>query len=194
VQISGISVSPVPVLTSGDALLTITSGILPNVITSGTIAPSALNNKGNWLQPTVEGRTLDVTSTGTVTVSAFSGSADTDVTTLMNTLDAVEARLPAALVDGRMDSSVGAMAANTLTASALATNAVEKIADGLLTRNVSNVESTAPEHSLTTIILANLENSITGTTLTIKRTDGTTTHVTKTLTTSPTGDKIVGIQ
>lgn len=39
----------------------------------------------------------------------------------------IQARLPAALVSGRMDASVGAMAANTLTASALASDAIAEI-------------------------------------------------------------------
>jgi hypothetical protein len=41
-------------------------------------------------------------------------------------------RLPAALVSGRIDASVGAMAANTLTASALASDAVAEIQSGSL--------------------------------------------------------------
>jgi hypothetical protein len=55
-------------------------------------------------------------------------------TTLQAELDGIQAdtediqsRLPAALVSGRIDASVGAMAANTLTASALATDAVAEI-------------------------------------------------------------------
>jgi len=43
--------------------------------------------------------------------------------------DDIQTRLPAALVGGRMDASVGAMAANTLTASALATDAVNEVVD-----------------------------------------------------------------
>ena len=43
----------------------------------------------------------------------------------------IQSRLPAALVSGRMDASVGAMAANTLTASALASDAVTEIQNGL---------------------------------------------------------------
>ena len=43
----------------------------------------------------------------------------------------IQSRLPAALVSGRMDASVGAMAANTLTASALASDAVTEIQSGL---------------------------------------------------------------
>ena len=66
-------------------------------------------------------------------------------------------------------------------------------ADALLLRNASNVEATAGEHTLCTVILAMLENSISGTTLTIKRTDGSTTHVTKTLTVDDTADPITGI-
>jgi len=45
----------------------------------------------------------------------------------------IQTRLPAALVSGRMDASVGAMASNTLTAAALATDAVTEIQVGLAT-------------------------------------------------------------
>lgn len=61
-------------------------------------------------------------------------------TTLQAELDGVQAdtediqsRLPATLVSGRIDASVGAMAANVLTASALATDAVTEIQSGLAT-------------------------------------------------------------
>jgi len=70
-------------------------------------------------------------------------------TTLQAELDGIQAdtediqsRLPAALVSGRMDASVGAMAANVLTASALATDAVTEIQSGLATTaNVAAVET-----------------------------------------------------
>jgi hypothetical protein len=52
-----------------------------------------------------------------------------DQSLIIAATDAILAKLPAALVSGRMDSSVGAMAANTLTASALATDARDEIAD-----------------------------------------------------------------
>lgn len=61
-------------------------------------------------------------------------------TTLQGELDGIQAdtediqsRLPAALVSGRIDASVGAMAANTLTASALAADAVTEMQSGLAT-------------------------------------------------------------
>lgn len=66
--------------------------------------------------------------------------------------------------------------------------------DAILSRNVSNVETTMPEHCLGTIILAMLEHSISGSTLTIKGTDGSTTRFTKTLTTNAAADPITGIQ
>jgi hypothetical protein len=67
------------------------------------------------------------------------------------------------------------------------------IADAVLTRSVSNVEATAPEHSLATIVLAMLEFNIVGNVLTIKRTDGTTVHYTKTLSTNPNAQRITGV-
>ena len=89
--------------------------------------------------------------------------------------------------------TVSTISANVITASALASDAANEIADAVLLRNVSNVESTAGEHTLCTVVLAMLENSISGTTLTIKRTDGTTTHATKTLTLDAAADPITGV-
>jgi hypothetical protein len=67
------------------------------------------------------------------------------------------------------------------------------VADAVLSRDVANAESSAAEHSLCTIVLASLESSISGTTWTIKRTDGVTTHAIKTLTTDETADPITGV-
>jgi hypothetical protein len=58
-----------------------------------------------------------------VSESSASAAAATDI----------QSRLPAALVSGRIDASVGAMAANTLTASAVATDAVAEVQSGLAT-------------------------------------------------------------
>ncbi len=78
-------------------------------------------------------------------------------------------------------------------ADALATDAVNEIADGVLGRSVSTIQSSAGEHSLATIVLAMLESSVSGSTWTIKRTDGSTTHLTKTVTTDPAADPITGV-
>lgn len=88
---------------------------------------------------------------------------------------------------------VKGMDASILTASALATDAASEIADAILSRNVSNVEGSAAEHTLCTLILQALESAISGTTMTINRTDGTTPHATKTLTLTGGATPIRGI-
>lgn len=104
------------------------------------------------LAPTTSGRTLDVTATGEAGIDwANIGSPTTAVnlsgTTVKTATDVetdtadIQTRLPAALVSGRMDSSVGAMAANTLTASALATDAVTEIQTGLSTLDAAGVRT-----------------------------------------------------
>lgn len=67
-----------------------------------------------------------------VDVSQVGGTAQTAGDIIGDTND-IQARLPAALVSGRIDASVGAMAANTLTASAVAADAVTELQAGLAT-------------------------------------------------------------
>lgn len=62
---------------------------------------------------------------------------------LVDTGTTLDGRIPAALVGGRMDASVGAMAANTLTASALAADAVTEIQAGLSTVVVGDIPTAA---------------------------------------------------
>ena len=91
--------------------------------------------------------------------------------------------------------TVGTIGNDVITAASIATDAGQEIADAVLSRNVSNVEGTMGEHTLGTIVLAMLENAISGTTLTIYRTNGSTTHATKTLTktAASTADVITGV-
>lgn len=69
-------------------------------------------------------------------------------TTLQGELDGIQAdtediqsRLPAALVSGRIDASVGAMAADVVTASALAASAVSEIQSGLSTLDAAGIRT-----------------------------------------------------
>ena len=87
------------------------------------------------LMPTTVGRKLDVSAGGeagvdwanvgspttTVGLSGTTVKTATDVET--DTAD-IQTRLPAALVSGRIDASVGAMAADVVTATAIATDAI----------------------------------------------------------------------
>ena len=68
-----------------------------------------------------------------------------------------------------------------------------QVADAVLARNISQVEAGAAEHSLCTVVLAALESSTSGTTWTIKRTDGSTTHATKTITKDAAAQPITGV-
>ena len=72
-------------------------------------------------------------------------------------------------------------------------HSLASISDSILSRNVSNVEVGLDEHTLGTIVLCILESVRSGTTWTIKRSDSTTTHVTKTLTLDPGADPVVGV-
>jgi hypothetical protein len=103
---------------------------------------------------------------------------------------------------GSVTGAVGSVAAGGITAASIATGAVDadalatdaavEIADETLKRDASNVQDTADTTSLTTMILAAMESSISGVTWTIRKTDGTT-FVTKTVTTDATADPITGV-
>lgn len=66
-----------------------------------------------------------------------SRATSAQATSIQADTDDIQTRLPASLVSGRIDASVGAMAANVLTASALAADAVIEIIDGLLDRDMA---------------------------------------------------------
>jgi hypothetical protein len=95
------------------------------------------------LLPTVLGRTLDVSSGGEAGVDwANVGSPTTAVnlsgTTVKTATDVetdtqdIQSRLPAALVSGRIDASVGAMAANVMTAAAAAADLATELNSAIL--------------------------------------------------------------
>lgn len=77
-------------------------------------------------------------------------------------------------------------ASGQVTVASLVTAANEAVADAVLSRDIatSNVEDTATQYTLCSVILGMLENEIVGTTLTIFKSDHSTTHVTKSLTTT----------
>lgn len=120
------------------------------------------------------------------------GTAQTAGDIMADTND-IQTRLPAALVSGRMDASVGAMAASVVTAAAIATGAID--ADALAADVVTDIwQGTAlteayaadgatatPAQLLYMILQTLMEFSISGTTLTVKKLDGSTTAMTVTL-------------
>lgn len=73
-------------------------------------------------------------------------------------------------------------------------HSLASISDSILSRDVDNVEATLNEHTLGTIILCILESVRSGTTWTIRKTDGATTHVTKTLTLNAAAQPVTEVQ
>lgn len=105
----------------------------------------------------------------------------------------LDARIPTSLVAGRMDASVGAMASNVMTAAALASDAATEIATAVL--NTQMTESYAADGAAPTLTQSVLmtqqhlcDASISSTTKTVKKLDGSTAAATFTLdsATSPT--------
>lgn len=137
-----------------DFIVVLSAATIDTRTVNAALFSFSLNNR-TPLRPTTAGRTLDVSAGGeagvdwanvgspttTVGLSGTTVKTATDVET--DTAD-IQSRLPAALVSGRIDASVGAMAANTVTASAIADNAIDagaiasdaitaaKIADGAI--------------------------------------------------------------
>lgn len=96
------------------------------------------------LTPTTAGRTLDVSAGGEAgidwanvgspaTVVGLSGTTVKTATDVETDTQDIQSRIPAALVGGRMDSSVGAMAANVMTAAAAASDLTTELQNGLAT-------------------------------------------------------------
>lgn len=125
--------------------IVITTGTVDGVSVVGSVVASFTLRKDSSLKPTTAGRTLDVSVGGeagvdwanvgspttTLNLSGTTVKTATDVET--DTAD-IQSRLPAALVSGRIDASVGAMASGVLTATAIAADAITaaKIADGAI--------------------------------------------------------------
>lgn len=124
------------------------------------------------LQPTTAGRTLDVSTGGeagidwsnigspttTVNLSGTTVKTATDVET--DTAD-IQGRLPASLVSGRMDASVGAMASGVLTATAIAADAITaaKVAADVTTELQSGL-ATAANLATANAVLAKLDDTL----------------------------------
>lgn len=135
--------------------------VLPQAIydwLTGVIVPLPANVT-TWLgtaaaTPTVAGvPEVDVThfngTAGTfasgrpeVNTSHVAGTAQTAGDIIGDTND-IQTRLPAALVSGRMDSSVGAMAANVLTAAATAADFGAEVADAIWDEDIVAAHGTA---------------------------------------------------
>lgn len=135
-----------------------TTGIHGFSIDTGDNTDAGFYTVGAWFHVivsavTVDGQTVNfiaaafrlmpaesVAGVPKVDVSHVAGTSQTAGDIVADTND-IQSRLPAALVSGRIDASVGAMAANTLSASALAADAVTEIQSGLSTLDAAGVRA-----------------------------------------------------
>jgi hypothetical protein len=121
------------------------STALPGAYGAGTAGQIV----GEFLDVAISSRLADADYTAPDNASIAAILVDTG-TTLQAELDGIQAdtediqtRLPAALVGGRIDASVGAMAANVLTAAATAADYVSEVQAGLSTLTAAQVNAEA---------------------------------------------------
>lgn len=143
--------------------------------------PAALT----WLTPTTAGRTLDVTATGAAGIDW--GNVENPTTAVNLSATNIDVDQVVASVSGAV-ASVTALAADSVTASALATDAVNEIADGILGRNISGGSSAGRTVKQALHFLRN-KWSIAAGTLTVTDTDDTTASWTASVSTTA-GDPV----
>ena len=136
------------------------------------------------------------TPTGTVTYIVFFAAPATTTSPPAVNLTQWLGSTPNSLSSGRVDSSVGAMAASVMTASALATDAVNEIADGFLDRNMatgtdSGTDSTSVRTPRQALRALRNKVTISGGTMTVTKEDDSTASWTSAISTA-TRDPISG--
>lgn len=120
----------------GDFTCVLEAGTVDSVSVVGTVVGKFGLRKDSSLKPATAGRTLVVDAAGLADANVVkvgpsgSGTAQTAGDIIGDTND-IQTRLPAALISGRMDATVGAMQANVLTAAATATDFGAEIADAV---------------------------------------------------------------
>ena len=129
-----------PALSHGDVVHISIDGAISGTAWSTWIVPIQV-----VLLPPVNGATVNANvasmDADTLTASALAADAVAEIAAsvdissqlaaVIEDTEDIQSRLPAALVSGRINASVGAMAADTLSASALASDAVAEIADAV---------------------------------------------------------------
>jgi hypothetical protein len=138
-----------------------------------------------YRRDTTTGRTLAVDANSRVDLGTWVGSA------------------PNALISGRVDSTVGAMQADVVTAAAIAADAIDaaavasdvgtEFADALLKRDMSAVTGESARSPLNALRKLMNKWSIAGSTLTVTKEDDSTSAYTQTITTSGVAEPIVGL-
>jgi hypothetical protein len=114
------------------------------------------------------------------------------VSNIQTDTDDIQTRLPAALVGGRMDSSVGAMASNVITATALDATAATEIAEAILKLDWNTVTGEAARSMLNALRFLRNKWSVAAGILTVTEEDDATPAWTSTISADATADPIIG--
>ena len=126
--------------TNGYYTIALTTGNVDTLGRLDIIVNNSAMSMTNHRYDVLVAATYDAVVTNGVATAAQATAIQADT-------DDIQTRLPAALVSGRMDASVGAMATNVITAAAFATDAVDEIVDGVwdevLTGATHNVAASA---------------------------------------------------
>lgn len=111
------------------------------------IWPAGRVDVNSWLgttaaTPSVAGvPEVDLTHVNGAATTATLDTIKAETATILSDTNDIQTRLPAALVSGRMDASVGAMASNVMTAAATAADYVTELQSGLSTLNAAAVST-----------------------------------------------------
>lgn len=208
-----------PTIASGDCKVSIDGGTLTNLATLPTVAPSSSKlvkitlsssemNGDNitviWsdaaggetkdliINIQTAARQIDDLAYGTVSANVVQISGD------VTAADNAESFFDGDGYAGTNNviptvTTVNGLASGAVTASALATDAAQEIADTVLARSRSNVDNTASEDSLYELIGAILDGDTSSGDLEIFKTDGTTVFNTRALGTNPSAIPITSI-
>ncbi len=149
------------------------------------------------LDATITSRLGTAAYTTPPTVTAIRTEMDSNSTKLANLDATTSSRLASSSYTAPDNADIVLIKAKTdnLPATPAATSDIPSantVADAVLSRGVSNVESSADTTSLAAVILATLESSVSGTSWTIRKTTGGT-FVVKTLTTDAAAVPVIGV-
>jgi len=111
-----------------------------------TLGDLALHITASGADPTdllcrVVAGSLDADVSSRLATAGYTAPDNATITTIQADTNDIQTRLPAALIGGRIDATVGAMQTDTLTAAALAADAVAEIQSGLSTLDAAGVRA-----------------------------------------------------
>lgn len=183
-----------------------TNNVIP-LVTTTTTATNLTNAPTNGDLTATMKTSAQTAAAAAITAAALATAAQ--ATAIQADTDDIQTRIPAALVSGRMDASVGAMASNVVTAAAIATDAIgaaeiaaagaNKIADHIIRRTQANARASSDGDAVNSrsmlgmLSLHRNKKDVSGSNLVVKTEDDSTTFFTDALSTDAAAVPIIGV-